>query len=539
MSKKYKLKIRNREVPKKINADLKSRMEKIIIIDFGSQVTKLIARRIRELKVYSEILTLKDLKNLKSFDTIKGIILSGGPSTVTKKSYAKIPREIFLKNIPILGICYGLQLLAKEFGGVIDSIKSNREFGRATLFKRKNSLLIKNYINSKNKTVWMSHQDAVIRLPKGFKIIASTKESKLTIIENIDKKIYGVQFHPEVTHTDNGSKIFSNFVFLICKIKDKWQIDSEKKRLINEVKSKVKNDKVICALSGGVDSSVVALLINKAIKKKLVCIMVNTGLMRKNEFKFTYKIFKKKYKLNVKLINASKLYFRKLKNISDPEKKRKIIGELFIRIFEKEAKKDKGIKYLAQGTLYPDIIESRSATGSRSSKIKSHHNVGGLPKKMNLKLVEPLKEFFKDEVRTLGKSLSLVDSIKNRHPFPGPGLAIRIIGKVTPEKVKILQEADDIFIKELIKHKLYDKIWQAYVALLPMRTVGVMGDSRTYEYTCLLRSVISDDGMTADYFNFSKSFLDEISNKIVNGVPGINRVVYDITSKPPSTIELE
>jgi len=385
----------------------------------------------------------------------------------------------------------------------------------------------------------MSHQDAVIKLPKGFKTIASTKDSSFTIIENTQKKIYGVQFHPEVTHTENGVEIFRNFLFNICKIKSKWNVSSEKNRLINEIKKTVKKDKVICALSGGVDSSVVALLINKAIKKNLICIMVDTGLMRKNEFKYTYKVFKKKYKLNVKLIDASKLYFQKLKNIYDPEKKRKIIGNLFIKIFEKEAKKYENIKYLAQGTLYPDIIESRSATGSQTSKIKSHHNVGGLPKKMNLKLIEPLKEFFKDEVRILGKSLGLINNIRNKHPFPGPGLAIRIIGQITPKKIKILREADHIFIHELNKNNLYNKIWQAYAGLLPMKTVGVMGDTRTYEYTCLLRAVVSEDGMTADYFNFSKDFLDKISNKIVNGVPGINRVVYDITSKPPSTIELE
>jgi len=513
--------------------------EKIIIIDFGSQVTKLIARRIRDLGVFSEILTINDLYKIKDYNGIKGIILSGGPSTVTKKRYPSIPKEIFLKKIPILGICYGLQLIAKLFGGSIKSLKKKREFGRASIFKKNQSLLIKNFFNIKNQSVWMSHQDAVIKLPKGFKTIASTKDSRLTIIENTQSKIYGMQFHPEVTHTVNGKEIFRNFLFSICKIKKKWHVISEKSRLINEIKKNVKNNKVICALSGGVDSSVVALLINKAIRKKLICIMVDTGLMRKNEFKYSYNIFKKKYKLNVRLINASKIYFKKLKNIYDPEKKRKIIGNLFIKIFEKESKRFKGIKYLAQGTLYPDVIESRSATGSQSSKIKSHHNVGGLPKKMNLKLIEPLKEFFKDEVRILGKSLGLIDSIRNKHPFPGPGLAIRIIGQITPQKIKILQEADHIYINELIKHKLYHKIWQAYAALLPMKTVGVMGDSRTYEYTCLLRAVVSEDGMTADYFNFPKDFLDKISNKIVNGVPGINRVVYDITSKPPSTIELE
>ncbi len=513
--------------------------EKIIIVDFGSQVTKLIARRVRDFKVFCEILIIKDLYKIKNYEGIKGIILSGGPSTVTKKKYLSIPKEIFLKKIPVLGICYGLQLISKLFGGSIKSLKTRREFGRAILYKKKQSLLTKNFFNIKKQSVWMSHQDAVTKLPKGFKVIASTKNSKLTIIENTKYKIYGVQFHPEVTHTENGKQIFNNFLFKICKIKKKWRVESEAKRIISDVRKTIKKDKVICALSGGVDSSVVALLINKAIKKNLICIMVDTGLMRKNEFKESYYLFKKKYKLNVKLINASKIFFKKIKDVSNPELKRKIIGNLFVKIFEKEAKKYKSIKYLAQGTLYPDIIESRSATGSKSAIIKSHHNVGGLPKRMNLKLLEPLKEFFKDEVRILGKSIGLIDSLRNKHPFPGPGLAIRIIGKITPEKIKILQEADNIYITELINQNLYNKIWQAYAALLPMKTVGVMGDTRTYEYTCLLRAVISEDGMSADYFNFPKEFLDKISNKIVNGVPGINRVVYDITSKPPSTIELE
>jgi len=512
--------------------------EVIIIIDFGSQVTKLIARRIRDLGVYSEIILSNNIHKIQEYKNIRGIIFSGGPSTVTKNKFQTVPKEIFKRKIPILGICYGLQLIAKLFGGKIKSSKKKREFGRAFLYKKKPSLLIKNYLNSR-KAVWMSHEDAVVKIPKNFRVIASTQGSNFTIIENEKNKIYGVQFHPEVTHTENGKQIFKNFLFLICKIKKNWNVASQQKRLINEIKKTVCKDKVICALSGGVDSSVVALLINKAIKKNLICIMVDTGLMRQDEFKYTYKIFKNKYKLNIKLINSSKLFLNKLKNVSNPEKKRKIIGNLFIKIFEIEAKKIKNVKFLAQGTLYPDIIESKSATGSKTSVIKSHHNVGGLPKKMNLKLVEPLKEFFKDEVRTLGRSLGLIDSINFKHPFPGPGLAIRIIGNITLEKIKILRKADHIFINELVKNDLYNKIWQAYAALLPIKTVGVMGDSRTYENICLLRAVISEDGMSADYFNFPKSFLDKISNKIINNVKGINRVVYDITSKPPSTIELE
>ena len=512
--------------------------EKILIVDFGSQVTKLIARRVRDLGVYSEIVTPKELKKIKDYNNIKGIIFSGGPATVTKNKYQTVPKKIFYRKIPILGICYGLQLIAKLHGGKIKSSKKRREFGRAYIYNKNKSLLTKNFFNSKN-SVWMSHEDAVTKLPKNFKTIGFTKDSKLTIIENTKEKIYGIQFHPEVTHTENGKIIFKNFLFSICKFKKNWNITAQKKILIQKIKNIVGKDKVICALSGGVDSSVVALLINKAIQRNLICIMVDTGLMRKNEFKYTYKIFKNKYKLNVKLINASNLFLKKLKKISNPEKKRKIIGKSFIKIFEKESKKYKNVKFLAQGTLYPDIIESKSSTGSKTSKIKSHHNVGGLPKKMNLKLIEPLKEFFKDEVRVLGNSLGLAKDICYRHPFPGPGLAIRIIGNVTKDKVKMLQEADYIYINELYKNNLYSKIWQAYAALLPIKTVGVMGDSRSYEYTCMLRAVTSEDGMTADYFNFPKDFLDKISNKIVNSVKGINRVVYDISSKPPSTIELE
>ena len=385
----------------------------------------------------------------------------------------------------------------------------------------------------------MSHSDQVSKLPKTFRVIASSDNSKFAIVESKLEKFIGVQFHPEVTHTENGKKIISNFIFLICKIKKNWSSKDQKVQLIKEVKEQVGDNKVICALSGGVDSSVVAQLLNKAIGKKLYCIFVNTGLLRKNEETQVVKTFKTKLKINLIYVNAEKEFLKKLKNVSDPEKKRKIIGNLFIEIFERYSKKIKNVKFLAQGTLYPDLIESRSVTGSQTSKIKSHHNVGGLPKHMKLKLVEPLKFLFKDEVRKLGLELNLSKEIISRHPFPGPGLAIRMPGLITKEKINILKDADHYFIQALKDHNLYDNIWQAYAALLPVKTVGVMGDNRTYEYLCLLRAITSEDGMTADYFDFKKSFMQHVSNKIINSIRGINRVVYDITSKPPSTIELE
>ncbi|MBN2570677.1 MAG: glutamine-hydrolyzing GMP synthase [Ignavibacteriales bacterium] len=509
--------------------------EIVLILDFGSQYTQLIARRIREQYVYSEIhphnLSLDNIKKISP----KGIILSGGPMSIYENNSPQIDPEIFSLGIPILGICYGLQLISKTFNGSIEPAPF-REYGKAHLHIKNKSSLLKD-IND-NSIVWMSHGDYLTKLPDNFTVDATSENSPYCVISDIEKKIFGVQFHPEVVHTEEGKKIVSNFIFDICKCKGEWTPKNIVEQDISNIKNLVNDDNVICALSGGVDSSVAAVLVHQAVGDKLICVHVDTGLMRKNESEYIVNLFNENY--NIKLVNikASDMFISRLKGITDPEKKRKIIGNTFIEIFEEEAKKYRNVKFLVQGTLYPDVIESVSVKG-KSSTIKTHHNVGGLPKKMNLKLIEPFRELFKDEVREVGKILELPDSLLMRHPFPGPGLAVRILGDVTKEKLDVLREVDEIYINEIKENNFYDQIWQAFAVLLPVRSVGVMGDSRTYENVIVLRAVTSLDGMTADWFKFPSDFLEKISNKIIRTVRGVNRVVYDISSKPPATIEWE
>ncbi len=515
-------------------------LKKVLVVDFGSQTTQLIIRRIREIGVYCEIVSHKGLYSNIKKNKPHAIILSGGPASSFEKKSPKLNKKVLQMNIPILGICYGMQIICHILGGRVQS-SSKREFGKADINLLKKNLLFSRIAFSKNNLsqVWMSHGDEVVRLPKGFIKLANTKDNNIAAVGNLKKNIYGLQFHPEVIHTISGKIILENFLWRICNIKENWKLENFLSKKVIEVKNKVGKEKVICGLSGGVDSSVVASLLSKAIGKNLICIFVNHGFLRKEEEKEVIVNFKKYMNSKLVYINASKTFYSKLKNIIDPEKKRKIIGKEFIKVFEKEAKKIKNAKFLAQGTLYPDVIESKKIEGSNSKAIKSHHNVGGLPKRLNLSLIEPLKELFKDEVRELGKELGLPKSIIERHPFPGPGLAIRIPGDITKKKIEILKKADRIYMNELKVSNLYNKIWQAFCVLLPVKSVGVMGDSRSYEYTISVRAITSNDGMTADIFYFKEEFLKRLSGRIIGEVKGVNRVLYDITSKPPATIEWE
>ena len=509
--------------------------ETILIIDFGSQYTQLIARRVREAKVYCEIHSHRiSINEVRKINPI-GIILSGGPMSVYDLDSPSIDTNILELGSPILGICYGLQLICKNLGGKVESAK-DREYGKAELSIEGNSLIFEEVKN--DSIVWMSHGDYLTNLPQGFTVTGTSHHSPICAIEDSFRKIYGVQFHPEVIHSTEGEKIVKNFLFKICKARGDWTSENFIEESVHKIKSIVGDSKVICALSGGVDSTVAAVIVEKAIGAKLVCIHIDNGLMRKNESKNVEKLFNDEFHLPLIHINASELFLSRLKGIVDPEEKRKIIGNTFIEVFEAEAKKIKGAKYLVQGTLYPDVIESVSVKGS-SATIKTHHNVGGLPEKMNLKLIEPFRELFKDEVRNVGRNLNIPNEFIERHPFPGPGLAVRIIGDVTEEKLELLRDADEVFINQIKDARVYNNIWQAFAVLLPIQTVGVMGDARTYENVLALRAVTSVDGMTADWYKFDSDLLANISNKIINKIRGINRVVYDISSKPPSTIEWE
>ncbi len=508
-------------------------MQKIIILDFGSQYTQLIARKIRELNVYCEIYPYNKIPELDA--QVKGVILSGSPFSVRDKN-APIPDLSQIKGkLPLLGICYGSQFLAHNYGGLVEP-SEKREYGRANLININRNCKLFDGVPEETQ-VWMSHADTIMQLPDNYEVVANTKSIEVAVYRIKDEQTYGLQFHPEVYHSTEGQKILQNFVSKICGVTADWTPDSFIEATISDLRKKLGNDKVILGLSGGVDSTVAAVLLHKAIGKNLTCIFVDNGLLRLNEFDKVLESYKG-MGLNVIGVRAGDKFLNELEGISDPEQKRKIIGRVFIDVFSAEAQKIKDVKWLAQGTIYPDVIESVSVNGP-SQTIKSHHNVGGLPEKMNLKIVEPLRLLFKDEVRRIGKALNIDDNILRRHPFPGPGLAIRIIGEITREKLDILKKADDIFISGLIDDKLYDYVWQAGVILLSTKSVGVMGDERTYEYVVALRAVHSTDGMTADWVHLPYEFLSKISTKIINEVKGINRVVYDISSKPPATIEWE
>ena len=513
--------------------------QKLLIIDFGSQVTQLIARRLRELNVYCEIhpfqkITEQFLKNSEP----QAIILSGGPASVIDEDSPRPPMALFKLGVPILGICYGQQVMMKCLGGSVERGHGTAEFGRAFVTKKCDIPFVDGWFDEGDEQVWMSHGDHVSAVAPGFDVFATSPNAPYAITADLSRKFYAVQFHPEVHHTPKGSKLFKNFIQQ-AGFNGDWTMGKYREQAIQAIKDQVGNQKVICGLSGGVDSSVAAVLIHEAIGDQLTCVFVDHGLLREKESDEVVKMFRDNYKMALIHADERDLFLGELDGQSDPETKRKLIGKLFIDVFQKHAAAVGGAKFLAQGTLYPDVIESVSFSGGPSVTIKSHHNVGGLPEKMGLKLVEPLRELFKDEVRTLGKELGLPSSFIGRHPFPGPGLAIRCPGEITHKKLDILRKADAVYIDQIRKHDLYDEIWQAFVVLLPVRTVGVMGDSRTYDYACALRAVTSTDGMTADYYPFTHEFLGETATRIINEVQGINRITYDITSKPPGTIEWE
>jgi len=517
-------------------------LDKILILDFGSQVTQLIARRVREFNVYCEIHPYDVDEGLIHKFAPNGIILSGGPNSVYEDDTPSAPAAVFDLGVPVFGICYGMQTIAKQLGGKVEN-SGKREFGYAEIYNCKSTLFADlsdgNNVNGNFLQVWMSHGDKVTELPPGFEVVAETGSCPVAAMADIKRQIYAVQFHPEVTHTRQGSQMLKHFVLDICKCKPEWTMPGYVEEAIVKIRKQVGTDKVLLGLSGGVDSTVAGILIHKAIGEQLICIFVDTGLLRHNEGDQVMKNYHDNLGLNIVRVNAQELFYKALAGITDPEQKRKIIGKLFVDIFQSEAAKLTDVKWLAQGTIYPDVIESAGSKSNKAHNIKSHHNVGGLPETLNLQLLEPLRELFKDEVRKLGTTLGITPQLIYRHPFPGPGLGVRILGEVKPEYVSLLQLADNIFIEELYKNNLYDKVAQAFVVFMPVKSVGVMGDGRTYDYVVSLRAVETTDFMTANVANLPFEFITKVANRIINEVKGINRVVYDISGKPPATIEWE